>query len=215
MLKKTTLVTISVFSLLLAACSTNQRYKREVNGDESYLDTPPLKKLSVPQSLTMPIEIGDYYINPDIQKGNTGKNVDIRPPLQPLASLAGSYAYRDRYSVVLDAPSSINIWDKIPSILAEKSIAIESRNALELRTAVTDVTREDDDISHQASYAITYRNNGARQYITVNLISLMANGTDITGDRTENQRYSVDFFNKILLALQQSEMNQTNTTQQP
>jgi outer membrane protein assembly factor BamC len=214
MLKKTTLVTISVLSLLLAACSTNQRYKREINGNESYLDTPPLKKLTVPENLVMPVEIGDYYINPVLKEGNTGKNVDIRPPIQPLASLSGSYAYRDRNSVVLDAPSSMSIWDKIPAILAEKGITIESHNAQELRTAVTNVTRVDDDISHQASYAITYRNNGARQYVTVNLISLTANGNDIMGDKTENQRYSVDFFNMILLALKQIEMNQTNTASQ-
>lgn len=34
--------------LLLAACSSDSRYKRQVSGDESYLDAAPLAELSRP-----------------------------------------------------------------------------------------------------------------------------------------------------------------------
>lgn len=34
--------------LLLAACSSDSRYKRQVSGDESYLDAAPLAELHAP-----------------------------------------------------------------------------------------------------------------------------------------------------------------------
>ncbi|VTR33104.1 Lipoprotein 34 precursor [Serratia fonticola] len=47
-LQKSTLATVVGLALVmtLAACSTDQRYKRQVSGDEAYLDAAPLKPLS-------------------------------------------------------------------------------------------------------------------------------------------------------------------------
>ena len=46
--------------LLLAACSSDSRYKRQVSGDEEYLSAAPLKALNVPQGITLPAANGEY-----------------------------------------------------------------------------------------------------------------------------------------------------------
>ena len=40
--------------MLLAACSSDSRYKRQVSGDESYLDATPLAELGFSTLLTLP-----------------------------------------------------------------------------------------------------------------------------------------------------------------
>ncbi|EHC76643.1 Outer membrane protein NlpB [Salmonella enterica subsp. enterica serovar Montevideo str. S5-403] len=39
--------------LLLAACSSDSRYKRQVSGDESYLDAAPLAELHAPAGMIL------------------------------------------------------------------------------------------------------------------------------------------------------------------
>ena len=45
--------------MLLAACSSDSRYKRQVSGDESYLDATPLAELHAPAGMILPIQNGD------------------------------------------------------------------------------------------------------------------------------------------------------------
>ena len=76
--------------LLLAACSSDSRYKRQVSGDESYLDAPPLAELHAPAGMILPIQEGDYNIPVANGSGLVGKALDIRPPAQPLALVSGA-----------------------------------------------------------------------------------------------------------------------------
>ncbi len=48
--------------LLLAACSSDSRYKRQVSGDEAYLDAAPLSELHAPAGMILPLQTGDYNI---------------------------------------------------------------------------------------------------------------------------------------------------------
>ena len=48
--------------LLLAACSSDTRYKRQVSGDEAYLQASPLSELHAPAGMILPIQVGDYNI---------------------------------------------------------------------------------------------------------------------------------------------------------
>ena len=76
--------------LLLAACSSDSRYKRQVSGDEAYLQATPLSELHAPAGMILPIQVGDYNIPVATSTGNTGKALDIRPPAQPLALVSGA-----------------------------------------------------------------------------------------------------------------------------
>ncbi|PLN16176.1 outer membrane protein assembly factor BamC, partial [Klebsiella pneumoniae] len=75
--------------LLLAACSSDSRYKRQVSGDEAYLQASPLSELHAPAGMILPIQVGDYNIPVANSTGAVGKALDIRPPAQPLALVSG------------------------------------------------------------------------------------------------------------------------------
>ncbi|VTN10771.1 Lipoprotein 34 precursor [Raoultella terrigena] len=45
--------------LLLAACSSDSRYKRQVGGDEVYLQATPLSELHAPAGMILPVQVGD------------------------------------------------------------------------------------------------------------------------------------------------------------
>ncbi|MGL9723309.1 outer membrane protein assembly factor BamC [Sodalis sp. (in: enterobacteria)] len=81
--------------VLLAACTSDQRYKRQINGNEEYLKAPSLHALSSPSGMILPLQNGDYEIPAVTRNGAVGKGLDIRPPAQPLALLNGS---RSQYS---------------------------------------------------------------------------------------------------------------------
>lgn len=66
--------------LLLAACSSDSRYKRQVSGDEAYLEAAPLAELHAPAGMILPVTSGDYAIPVTNGSGAVGKALDIRPP---------------------------------------------------------------------------------------------------------------------------------------
>ncbi len=74
----------------LAACSSDSRYKRQVSGDEAYLQASPLSELHAPAGMILPIQVGDYNIPVANSTGAVGKALDIRPPAQPLALVSGA-----------------------------------------------------------------------------------------------------------------------------
>lgn len=76
--------------MLLAACSSDSRYKRQVSGDESYLEAAPLAELHAPAGMILPVMSGDYNIPVTNGSGAVGKALDIRPPAQPLALVTGA-----------------------------------------------------------------------------------------------------------------------------
>ena len=60
--KKTAILT-AIVSLFLVGCGSDQNYKREIDGNEDYLNSPALKPLIVPKGMTIPAETADFYIN--------------------------------------------------------------------------------------------------------------------------------------------------------
>lgn len=64
LLHKSKIMKVAGLSLvvLLAACSSDQRYKRQVSGDESYLETAGLKNLAIPAGMVLPLQNGEYDI---------------------------------------------------------------------------------------------------------------------------------------------------------
>jgi hypothetical protein len=90
--------------LLLAACSSDSRYKRQVSGDEAYLQASPLSELHAPAGMILPIQVGDYNIPVANSTGAVGKALDIRPPAQPLALVSGAaYGTPQRSTTGYDA----------------------------------------------------------------------------------------------------------------
>lgn len=80
-------ILIVSFIMLLVACSSDQHYNSQINGNEEYLKAPALHNLNSPPGITLPTKNDEYDIPSPLHNGAIGKKLDIRPPTQPLALL--------------------------------------------------------------------------------------------------------------------------------
>ena len=116
--------------MLLAACSSDSRYKRQVSGDESYLDAPPLAELHAPAGMILPIQNGDYNIPVTNGSGLVGKALDIRPPAQPLALVSGARTQftGDTASLLVESARGTTLWPQVVSVIQSKNYTIDKRD---------------------------------------------------------------------------------------
>lgn len=194
---KQTLVIASLLSLLVAGCSTDQRYKREVEGNENYLQSSELKPLIVPNGVRVPTESADYHVFKAAREGEVGKNLDIRPPVLPLPTIADSYATYENGMIKLDSPEYSGFWSQIPAILSANNIATERSDKSAIKTGVRLVNRSDEEQPVEATYLLQRRVASGREYITIELTSLKRMGQDISGTM-ESQYYTAEFFNLLM-----------------
>lgn len=109
--------------LLLAACSSDSRYKRQVGGDEVYLQATPLSELHAPAGMILPVQVGDYNIPVATSTGAVGKALDIRPPAQPLALVNGARTQfnGDTSTLMVENGRSGSLWAQVNTILQSKT----------------------------------------------------------------------------------------------
>lgn len=195
---KQSLVLTAIVSLLLVGCSSDQRYKREVDGSEDYLNSPEIKPLIVPNGMSIPPQTNDFYINRAAGEGMVGRNIDIRPPLLPLALVADSYASYEAGVVSVDLPEYANFWAQIPSLLAKHNIAVAENNNQTIKTGTRSVVQNDSGESIAATYLLRREERNGREYIKVELTSLTNNGQDISADSIQSQRYTVGLYNMLI-----------------
>lgn len=205
MLKRVLLVAV-----LLTGCSTDQRYKQEINDNEDYLNSAKLEALKLPKKFKLPVENDRYVIYNPGTKGDTGLNVNILPPVLPLATLDGSYASYSRGIAILDMPAAYDVWGKIIALLKSKKMAIklEKQNKIQISDIVTKTSAKA--IPYKASYSISLEKMADRDLIRVELLSLFVNNKNRVNNRMEKQRHTVDLFNMIMLELKKNELNVKN-----
>ncbi|MBD2809669.1 outer membrane protein assembly factor BamC [Xenorhabdus sp. Vera] len=218
LLQKSKVMKIAGLSLVvfLAACSSDQRYKRQVSGDESYLETPPLKILSIPEGMTLPLQNGEYDIPSATSTGAVGKELDIRPPLQALALLTGSRVENSAQSskLLLENTSEYSkLWSQVNDFLAKKNYQISQKDDA-ARTLTTDwITwqRSDENIPYQGRYHISVAEQDYQTTLSVSNDGLKQGGKNIT-DPAEIQRYNALMLNELAggLRQQQEEASQSN-----
>lgn len=204
-LQKSTVAKVVGISLvmMLAACSSDQRYKRQVGGDEAYLDAAPLKSLNAPAGMILPIQNGNYDVPPVAAKGAYGKQLDIRPPVQPLALLSGSraqYAGDSGTLLLENSPQNQNLWSRVVSMLQAKNIPIASRQdaGQSLTTDWVKWNRLDEDNQYEGRYQISVQQQGYQQALIVKSIGLQQQGkTEPVTDASEIQRYNGMMMNTI------------------
>ncbi|WP_392553350.1 outer membrane protein assembly factor BamC [Orbus wheelerorum] len=194
---KKTLIIASLLSLFVTGCSNDQRYKREVEGNDNYLHASPLKPLVVPDSIKVPATSNEYYVYKAAKEGVAGMDLDIRPPQLALPTTVDSYATYDNGIVKFDSPEYIGFWAQVPSLLAKNNIAIESNDKDTIKTGVRLVRRGDELQPVEASYLLQHKLIGNREYVTVELISLKNMGQDISNP-IDGQYYTVEFFNLLM-----------------
>lgn len=204
--------------MLLAACSTDQRYKRQVGGDESYLTAPGLKPLNSPSGMILPVQNGDFDVRTVNSQGAVGKQLDIRPPVQPLALLSGSRAENatDTSKLLLEnSPQNRNLWTQITRVLQDNNWQIASRQDAS-QTLTTDWVkwnRADEDVQFEGRYQISVQEQGYQLALVVKSLELQQGGKIIT-QYSEIQRYNGAMLNAIIEGLDKvrsdSENNQAS-----
>lgn len=203
---KQSLILSAILSLLIVGCSSDDRFQREVDGNEDYLSTPEIRSLIVPNGMKVPQPVPDFFISKAASEGMVGHNVDIRPPVLPLAIVPDSSATYQTGEVLVDLPEYVGFWTKIPGMLTHHNIAIEHNDNQSIKTGSRFITQGDKTGSIEARYLLQRQVTFGREYIKIKLISLKQNGQDISADVLESQRYTVDFYNMLVNDLPSSIM---------
>ncbi|MEQ4704034.1 outer membrane protein assembly factor BamC [Providencia huaxiensis] len=200
LLQKSKVMKVAGLSLvvLLAACSSDQRYKRQVSGDEEYLNAAPLKVLNVPQGLTLPEQNGEYDIPKATSTGAIGKALDIRPPVLTISQLAGSRTEDSAQASRLlleNTPENSALWSQVTMILEQRNIPVSSKDdgSRSIETDWVKWDRADENVPIESRHKVTVQPENGMMALTVTSLGLRQGGETIT-DVVETQRY-----NKLLL----------------
>ncbi|MDZ7277716.1 outer membrane protein assembly factor BamC [Pantoea eucrina] len=203
--KRSTLATAVGLStlMLLTACSSDQRYKRQVSGDESYLQAPELRDLKAPSGMILPLQNGDYDVPHSVAKGAVGKALDIRPPAQPLALVNGTRAQFNGNTGVLAIENSRSaIWPQVVSVVQSYKFPIAQRDdaSQQLTTDWVQWNRADEDNQYRGRYQIGVQKESYQQVLTVRLLELQQKGETVTSP-AQVQRYTGQMLNDISTGL--------------
>ncbi|MDC9614460.1 outer membrane protein assembly factor BamC [Xenorhabdus khoisanae] len=218
LLQKSKVMKVAGLSLVvfLAACSSDQRYKRQVSGDESYLETPPLNALNIPAGMILPLQNSEYNVPAVVSTSAVGKNLDIRPPLQALALLTGSRIENSAKSSKLlleNSPEYSKLWSQVNNLLTKKGYQISQKDdaAQTLTTDWITWARADENTPYQGRYRISVTQQDYQTALSVSNEGLKLGEKEVT-DPVEIQRYTVLMLNELAgdLSQQQEESSQNN-----
>ncbi len=202
--------------MLLAACSSDSRYKRQVSGDESYLDAAPLAELHAPAGMILPVQNGDYTIPVANGSGAVGKALDIRPPAQPLALVSGARTQftGDTATLMVENGRNSTLWPQVVSILQGKNYSIDKRDdaTQTLTTGWVDWNRLDEDQQYRGRYQISVKPQGYQQAVVVKLVNLEQAGKPVA-DAASLQRYSTEMLNVISSGLDKTAADAQNAAE--
>jgi len=202
--------------MLLAACNSDSRYKRQVSGDESYLDAAPLAELHAPAGMILPVQNGDYNVPVANGSGAVGKALDIRPPAQPLALVSGARTQfnGDTSTLLVEGNRSSSLWPQVVSVLQAQNYAIDKRDdaSQTLTTDWVNWNRLDEDEQYRGRYQISVKAQGYQQAVTVKLVNLEQAGKPVA-DASSLQRYSAQMMNVISAGLDKNATDAQNAAQ--
>ncbi|WP_058913278.1 outer membrane protein assembly factor BamC [Entomohabitans teleogrylli] len=201
--------------MMLAACSSDQRYKRQVSGDEAYLDATPLAELHAPAGMILPVESGDYHVPVTNGSGPVGKQLDIRPPAQPLALVTGARTQftGDTATLLVENSRSGSLWPQVVSVVQSKNYTIDKRDdaAQTLTTDWVQWNRADEDEQFRGRYQITVQPQSYQQGVVVKVLNLEQAGKPVA-DPASLQRYSTQMLNVISAGLDQADSATQNAS---
>lgn len=202
-------VTLVTLTLLLAACSSDQRYKRQVSGDESYLQATPLAELHAPAGLILPLENGAYTLPTTSSQGAIGKALDIRPPAQPLALDSGGRATftGDTVTLLIEANQESGLWSQLVNIIQQNHYPVTQRDdqGQQLTTDWIQWNRADEDQQYRGRYKVRVAPQGYQQAVIITLLDLEQAGKPVT-DPSARQRYSAQMMNTLSAGLDQADL---------
>ncbi|AMA65130.1 Outer membrane protein assembly factor BamC precursor [Candidatus Arsenophonus lipoptenae] len=199
-------IIVLLFIILLMSCTSNQKHKRQINGDDTYLKYTPLKRLIIPYGISLPLEEDEYYIPPQGNQNNAvGKDLDIRPPIQPILLLNNTYIKNTLTTCSLFLKQSTEnkyIWEQIIKILKQKITKIIKKNDSHffLITDWISWERKDEDIPVQTKQKIQFKLKNNQIIITISNEGIKQKSKNISSP-TEIQRYNMLMLNKLIYSI--------------
>ncbi|MBK0001574.1 outer membrane protein assembly factor BamC [Erwinia sp. S38] len=193
--------------MLLAACSNDQRYKRQVSGDESYLQAADLSDLHAPAGMILPLQNGEFDIPNVSDKGQVGKQLDIRPPAQTLALMNGTRTqFAGNTGTLLVDSRTGSIWPQVVSAVQSYNYPIVDRQDgnQTLTTDWVQWNRADEDNQYRGRYQLSVQQQGYQQVLNVKLLELEQEGKNVTAP-IQLQRYTAQMLNDISTKLDKIE----------
>lgn len=187
-----------ITSMFMVGCSSDQNYKREVDGNEDYLNSPALKSLIIPDGVSVPAESGDFYVANNEIEGAVGKQLDIRPPTLAIPTIPDAFVYYEHSAVTFNVPTSYGVWNNIPNTLNKQNILISSSDSKTIKTNNAIIIRQDEQQPVEASFVFTRQILGGTETITIMLTSLTRGSENLMSQPIEVQRYAVGLFNQIM-----------------
>lgn len=184
--------------MLLAACSNDQRYKRQVSGDESYLQAADLSDLRAPAGMILPIQNGDFDIPSVNPNGQVGKQLDIRPPAQTLALMNGTRSQFAGNTGTLMVDSRSAIWPQVVDAVQSLKFPIADRQDARqsLTTDWVQWNRADEDNQYRGRYQLSVQPQAGQQVLMVKLLELQQQDKVVTSP-VQIQRYTAQMLNEI------------------
>ncbi|MEM6161816.1 outer membrane protein assembly factor BamC [Erwinia sp. P6884] len=203
--------------MLLAACSSDQRYKRQVSGDESYLEAADISDLRAPAGMILPLQNGEYDVPSVNSKGAIGKQLDIRPPAQPLALVNGARTQFAGNSgvLLLDNSRNAGLWAQVVDVVQAQNYPIASKTdaSQTLTTDWVEWSRADEDHQYRGRYQISVQQQGYQQALTVKLLELEQQNKTVTSP-VQQQRYTAQMLNVLSAGLDKIETSRQNAAAQ-
>ena len=192
--------------MLLAACSNDQRYKRQVSGDESYLQAADLSDLHAPAGMILPIQNGDFDVPSVNTKGQVGKQLDIRPPAQTLALMNGTRSQFAGNTGTLMVDSRSPLWPQVVDAVQSLKFPIADRQDARqsLTTDWVQWNRADEDNQYRGRYQLSVQQQAGQQVLLVKLLELQQQDKVITSP-VQVQRYTAQMLNEISAAMDKVE----------
>lgn len=192
--------------MLLAACSNDQRYKRQVSGDESYLQAADLSDLRAPAGMILPLQNGDFEIPNVSSKGQVGKQLDIRPPAQTLALMNGTRSQFAGNTGTLLVDTRSALWPQVVDVVQAAKFPIADRQDARqsLTTDWVQWNRADEDNQYRGRYQLSVQQQGGQQALTVKLLELQQQDNVVTSP-VQIQRYTAQMLNEISTGLDKIE----------
>lgn len=192
--------------MLLAACSNDQRYKRQVSGDESYLQAADLSDLRAPAGMILPLQNGDFEIPNVSSSGQVGKQLDIRPPAQTLALMNGTRSQFAGNTGTLLVDTRGALWPQVVDVVQAAKFPIADRQDARqsLTTDWVQWNRADEDNQYRGRYQLSVQQQGGQQALTVKLLELQQQDNVVTSP-VQIQRYTAQMLNEISTGLDKIE----------
>ncbi|WP_216782630.1 outer membrane protein assembly factor BamC [Candidatus Profftia tarda] len=207
---------INIFLVItLAACSTDNSYKRQATGGEGYLNSVMPSKLKIPTGIILLPQNNTYQVLHHSTRGDIGKDLDIRPPIQILPFLKGSSGqyYNGKAILLVDSACvGSSIWNQVIQAvkLLGYPIAWCNFGSQILRTDWIIFQCSDEDVQYRGRYEIYVQPKKKTQTkIVIKLLSFKHGYLEVDKG-LQAQRYTVYVLNNIIRVLEKYQIDEGN-----